>query len=464
MDLSSRFNFPKVRFDQDNEVVLLTGLKAPKIDSENRQPLNLVTVLDISGSMSGDKIERMKKTVQILIGHLTEHDQLGIVVFSTNFTKLASVKPMTSDRKEELKTRVAGLQTRSTTNISGATLLGFELLQDVKGSINRALLFTDGLPNVGLCEYDQLIEMVNSRPKHVSLSCFGFGSDHDPELLQGMAKAGGGNFYFVEDVDSLNSSFAQELGGLVSCFAQNIKIEVTFKPGVSDVDVLNKAWEWEYDDDKLTIRLPDLYAEEEKNILTKLSLDKREKRLPREITIADIKVTYTDLIDKKEKTIKGKAKIEFVKEGEESTEEDKDIKIQLARLEAAEAQRKAVEMANAGDFSGAQKRLRRAGSILRSAGDMVFAEELVTLEKDFSQDSYSAMAANDALSNAYAYGRGRSVGKTKGAAVVFCSTAQDSMTTSFEADGKKRTQKPEPIKEDKEKKKKKKKKYNPMTD
>jgi Ca-activated chloride channel family protein len=490
MKLSTRFDYAKVPFDKDNEVVLLTGLKAPAADKDNRQPLNLCAVLDISGSMAGDKIERMKRTTQILIDHLTEQDRLGIVIFSTNYTKLASASAMTTERKDELKARVAKLHATNATNISGALLLGFETLGVKENAINRVLLLTDGLPNNGETTIDGLSSLVSTGPKGISVSTIGFGTDHDPALMQAMAQAGGGNYYFIENADQINSAFAQELGGLITCFAQNIKIEVDFKPCVKDVEVLNKAWEWTYEDDKLIVRLPDLFAEESKGILTKVTLEKRDQAFPRDTTIGDVKVTFKNLVDKMDEAVADKAKIAFVKPGDESKERDKEIAKQQARLEAAEAQKQAVQMANSGNYQGAQQVMANAVMALNSCGLQPIAEEVEQWTSSLNRQDYSRSVGYSGIRRAASMRRGRSAGAVYGATAKCCATqAQNDMLNSFtEADsgtgapgvdttgssstgdagggtgtGNIIVPGQEASKKDK-KKKKKSKKYNPMTD
>ena len=462
MKLFTRFDYPKVQFDKDNDVVLFTGLEAPPVDTDNRQPLNLCVVLDISGSMMGDKIERMKRTTQILIDHLTTQDRLGIVIFSSNYTRLAAAEIMTAERKTELKARVATLHGTCATNISGAMLLGFETLGVKENMINRILLLTDGLPNGGETTILGLVELVNQRPKGMSLSTIGFGTDHDPKLMLSMAQAGGGNYYFIENADQINTAFAQELGGLISCFAQNIKVEVTFKPGVKDVEVINKAWEWAYENDILTIRIPDLYADETQKILTKVSLEKRTSVLPRDVTIADVRVTYKNLINKKDEKIDNKAKIDFVKAGQESQERDSEIAKHQATIEAAEAQKQAVELANVGDFVGAQHTMHGAVMGFNACGSVSQANEAQLYASCLNEDSYSKSVSCGGLSTSYGASRGRAAGAANAG-----TKAQKSMLRSFEdlsadaANVAQPTAKPVWIKDDKKQKGK---KHNPMTE
>lgn len=473
LETITKFDYSKVRFDKENTVVMMTSIKAPAVEKVKRQPLNLVAVLDISGSMQGNKINHMKKSMSILVDHLSENDKLGIVIFSTDFSKLADMELVTSSRKTELKGMIEGLHSRDTTNISGATLLGFEMIGVADGPINRVILFTDGLPNVGVSDIPGLVDIVNKRPVKSTLSTFGFGTDHNPELLQSMAKAGSGNYYYIDNVDKIMTAFAQELGGLISCYGQNIKIEAQFKPGVKEVDVVNTSYAWEYDDNnhKLTVRIPDIFAEEVKNVLAKVVLEPRTSALPREVTVADISVEFSDLMSKKVEKIESKSKLEFVKDGEESKDRDKDVLKEEAILAAVEAQRQAIKFADAGDFIQAQSLMGSAVCNLQGVGceDMAHDIHLWCANLNSRQYNTGVKYAGMAQSCSNAFGR------TTGEENDYTSNKiQRGMVNSFRAHDqssghiepallpKLQTIKVEPL--SKITKKGGKKRYNPMTD
>ena len=434
MELLPKFDYEKVRFDQENLVTLMASFKAPIVELETeRQPLNLVAVLDISGSMGGRKIEEMKKTAQILVDHLSEKDKLGIVIFATAVSKLASPKSCTVERKEELKNRIAKLTPHDTTNLSGATLLGFELMQATEGHINRLLLLTDGLPNVGVTNTPGLVDLVKGRPKGITLSTFGFGTDHNPDLLLSMAKAGDGNFYFIANPDSVNAAFAQELGGLLTCYAQNISLKVEPKPGVEIDEVLNDAYEYDIKDGLTEVRIPDMFSEETRSVLLKVKLGVRTSVLPRKTCVAKITASFTNLITKKTETIEGSAKIGFVKAGEESTERDKEVREAEAFLEVGKVQAQAVQMANQGNYVGAQALMVNCvsltGGLGTEKGDLL-AGELKSWSSNLDADSYSSDVGYEGTRAAYSATTGRSGGQKKG---VFAGTQrQKDMVRSFE--------------------------------
>jgi len=435
MEILTKFDYAKVRFDQENLVSLMASFKAPTIELETeRQPLNLVAILDISGSMGcSNKLESMKRTASTLVDHLSERDQLGIVIFSTAVSKLASVKPCTAERKEELKQRISNLTPHDLTNISGATLLGYELMQNIEGNLNRLLLLTDGLPNQGVSDLSGLVDLVKNRPKGITLSTFGFGTDHDPELLQSMAKAGDGNFYFIENADAINTAFAQELGGLLTCYAQNICLKITPKPGVEIDEILNDAYEYDIKEKETEIRIPDMFSEELKNVSLKVKLEPRTSALPRKTCIAKIKVSFTNLMTKKTETIETNAKIEFVKPGEESTERDKEVKEAEAILEASKTQAKAIKMANMGNFTGAQVAMANCCNLMDSIGTLKADElgaELQEWTANLTNDKYNSSVGYLGTQRAYSYSTGRASGQSVGS---FTGTeAQKRMQKSFE--------------------------------
>lgn len=420
MELLPKFDHENVRFDQENLVTLMASFKAPTVELETeRQPLNLVAVLDISGSMGyAGKIESMKKTASILVDHLSEKDKLGIVIFSTQVSKLASAEFCTAERKEELKRRISKLTPHDCTNISGATLLGYELLQHVDGHINRLLLLTDGLPNQGVHDLPGLTEIAKNRPKGITLSTFGFGTDHNPELLQSMAKAGDGNFYFIENPDSINTAFAQELGGLLTCYAQNISLRVEPKPGVEIDEVLNDAYEYDIKEKETEVRIPDMFSEEVRSVLLKIKLEPRTSVLPRKTCVAKITASFTNLITKKTETIEASAKIGFVKAGEESTERDKEVKEAEAILEAGKAQAQAVQMADAGNFAGAQALMLNCCNLMADVGTQrakELGQEMMSWTSNLDSNSYNANVGYAGTRAAYSASTGRAAGQSLGA-------------------------------------------------
>ena len=133
---------------------------------------------------------------------MSTKDRISIVAFASRVI-LVTEEPVyaTRENKEDLKKKIDNLHTMGATNMSDTLTTMFELLSGKsksKNVIKRAIFFTDGCPTAGVQNYNGLIEIVRKRNPDISISTFGFGEDHDPELLGGFAKVGNGNNFYVK--------------------------------------------------------------------------------------------------------------------------------------------------------------------------------------------------------------------------------------------------------------------------
>lgn len=363
MKISTIFDYNSIQFDKDNEVVLMTSIKAPKIQqASERAPLNLSLVLDVSGSMMGEKIETLKKSVCKLIEQLSEKDTAGVVIFTSFVEEAFKPAKMTVDNKAKAVAAVNALHALDSTNMSGGMLKGFEQLKSLemaKDSIYRMLLFTDGQANMGLITVEQFKEMVDKQidKTPITISCFGYGVDHDEALLRNIADAGKGNFYFIKNIEDIGKTFARELGGLLSCFGQNITITLEFKKDSGEfVEVLNDLTTESESKQKLKVTFDDIYTEEEKHLLVKVKLNKVTKAVTqRASNLINGQISFNEMSNKGTfKTIPFKAKISFVKEDKVQKDPEIKVKEQLAIIELAKAHLKAKAFADAGDYTRAR--------------------------------------------------------------------------------------------------------------
>ncbi|KDO35212.1 hypothetical protein SPRG_00058 [Saprolegnia parasitica CBS 223.65] len=214
---------------------------APPCEESERKPIDLVVVLDRSGSMSGSKLELCKQTLDFLAHELSPHDRVSLVTYDTYVTTNLRLTKMTQAGKSLLAAKVQGVHAGSCTNLSGGLLAGLEEVQSSSrpdhgepNPVQSVLLLTDGLANAGISSRSGLVELLEGvLSKNVSLFTFGYGSDHDAELLRELSDLGRGSYYFVQTLDSVSLAFADCLGGLLSVVAQNIKVECVAAANVS---------------------------------------------------------------------------------------------------------------------------------------------------------------------------------------------------------------------------------------
>jgi Ca-activated chloride channel family protein len=458
VSLRARLEFDKVSFDKSGQVHLLVTLEGQKRnETQERKPLRIGAVVDCSGSMQDPgKLEYAKRSLKTFVDNLTEKDIFGLSGFSDSVFSVFPPKRMTPENKEEVKTEINKLAPISATNLSGATVEAFAIIKNagtikseapevVKfGMVNRQLddgedvflsrgfLFTDGLPTAGERDRNRLIELAGKRPKDVSLTTFGYGRDHDAELLGSMARRGGGNFYYIQNLDDCPAFFGRELGGLISCVAQGIKVKLTAAPGIKIAKVYNDLDVTANDEQtECTVSVDDVYAEEKRQLLLLVEYPEKSKAVAaRASKLCEIEVTYRDLLTNEDATVTESVKIEYVKDDETQKEPDKEVMEQIARFAAVEAQQEAMRFAAAGDFSQARGVLRSAGVRLKAVGTTGGD----AMAKDM--DAMSLMASNASTydvnylaSNARSYGGAR--GQTVGAAEVFGTAMQADMARVF---------------------------------
>lgn len=446
MKISTTFDYQKIQFNKKNEVILMTSIKAPKVKKANeRAPLNLSLVLDISGSMSGQKIEKLKSSVCTLVDQLSDRDTVGVTVFTDFVEEIYAPSKMTPQNKENVKAEVRKLRGLSSTNMSGGMLKGFEQLKHSelpKGSVHRMLLFTDGYANLGLTTSDEFKDLVEKQIKKtpITVSCFGYGNP-DEECLRNIADAGKGNFYFINNTDDIAKTFARELGGLLTCYAQNISCYIELKKGSGElIEVLNdltcSSEDTKDGKERVKINLDDIYSEEEKHLLVRMGLDKVTKAVTqRASSLVDILVTYNDLTNNGDFVEKRtKAKIKFVKEDDIDKEPNKEVMEQFAVIQLAEAHKKAREFADRGLFLEAQEAYVGIRGTLDIIGDSAIGATLLgsvsNATNNLSASTYTT-SFGKGLSNT---ARGLSAMRATDAStsVLYANSAQKSMVQVFD--------------------------------
>jgi Ca-activated chloride channel family protein len=444
MKIETKFTHESVDHSQENDVHAVITLKAPKLDWEKkRQPICVIPVIDISSSMSGEKLDFAKKSVLKLLDQLQPGDYCGVVAFGSDIFEISEPREMTQSQKEELKTKVGALGVSGCTNFSGGMRKALEWAKDADladSVTKRIIMFTDGHANQGEARGRDLIPLCKSLLGNASLSAFGYGTDADQELLADLATEGKGNYAFIKNPDDALTAFAKELGGLLSQYAQNIVVDVAPFNGhkieevLSDVDVEEK-------DGKFMITLPEILSEEERHIVLSVKTSKQTKALPRGMNVLDVKVSYDQVSDgdKTHHNEEIKAKIKFVKSGSEQSEPTADVMKIVGVALTVQAQIEAEEQAKAGNFAGAQQIFAANAGVLRSQGLISHAQVSDNLGSNYT--SSVAYASSDGYRSSMKKGMSRSVGSSKGVAddlvLMDCAvsnSAMDNMEQVFTGD------------------------------
>jgi Ca-activated chloride channel family protein len=199
----------------------------------HRLPMNLVVVVDHSGSMASDgRLEKVKGGLHTLIDNLLDEDRLAIVEFDDQVDVDATFGT-TLDRPA-LHEIVSSLEPRGATDIFDGLQQGFLLLGDAPPSDrqNRVIFLSDGNATAGDTSQAHIMDMAKQRVlRGIGLTTIGVGNDFDVALMRGLAEQGAGNFYFLEDPTAATEVFTEELDFFMQPIALDIRIDATAGPG-----------------------------------------------------------------------------------------------------------------------------------------------------------------------------------------------------------------------------------------
>jgi Ca-activated chloride channel homolog len=234
-----------IRAHARSERFLLVEVVAPAVapdPSRRRAPVNLAFVLDRSGSMGGqNKLGLAKQAVMEAIHRLEAEDRFGVVAYDDELEVVVPSAVASAAERRRAADRLARIEARGSTNLHGGWLTGCEQVASglAADGVNRVLLLTDGLANVGITDHDELIRLAATlRDRGITTSTFGVGTDFDESLLQGMADAGGGHFYFIGDVAQMRDHITSEVGETLEVVAREVVLELVMPDGVR-VDALS---------------------------------------------------------------------------------------------------------------------------------------------------------------------------------------------------------------------------------
>jgi len=218
-----------------NEDTLLIhiGIQGYDIPLAERPPVNLVFLLDTSGSMnSPDKLPLLIQSFRLLLGELSEQDSVAIVTYAGSAGMALEPTPANETRKilDSLTRLSADGSTAGQAGLEQAYALAEDMLED--GETSRVILATDGDFNVGMSSTEAMKTYIeDKRESGVYLSILGFGQgNYNDALMQTLAQNGNGTAAYIDTLAEAQKVLVDQIGGALFTIAQDVKIQVEFNP------------------------------------------------------------------------------------------------------------------------------------------------------------------------------------------------------------------------------------------
>ena len=224
------------RFGEGKRLQLLRiGIQGRVVPDENRKEATLTFVIDISGSMAMEnRLGLVKRALTLLVEQLRPSDEVAIVVYGTRARTV--LRHTGIEGREEILEAIHSLEPDGSTNAEEGLRLGYELAsRNARGGrINRVILCSDGVANVGETGPDAILREIRAYVKEgITLTTVGFGmGNFNDILMEQLANKGNGFYAYVDTLNEAKRVFVENLTRTLQIIAKDAKIQVEFNPEV----------------------------------------------------------------------------------------------------------------------------------------------------------------------------------------------------------------------------------------
>jgi Ca-activated chloride channel family protein len=211
------------------------GLKGYEVPAEERKDVVLTFVIDVSGSMEREnRLGLVKQALQLLVKELRPTDKVGIAVYGTNGRTLLEHTAVRDG--ERILRAIAQLQPEGATNAEQGLVIGYGMAAKAFDgrAINRVILCSDGVANVGDTASDAILKQIRKyAEENIYLTTVGFGmGNYNDVLMEQLADDGNGFYAYVDTLDQAERIFVHDLTSTLQVIAKDAKIQVDFNPAV----------------------------------------------------------------------------------------------------------------------------------------------------------------------------------------------------------------------------------------
>lgn len=352
----------------------------PQFSQTPRAPVDLVTVLDISGSMAGTKLALLKRAMGFVIQNLGSSDRLSVIAFSSTARRLFPLRRMSELGRQQALQAVNSLVANGGTNIAEGLRKGAKIMEErkEKNPVASIILLSDGQDTYTVSgsgnnqlqpNYQLLlpfsIHSGDTTGFQIPVHTFGFGADHDASSMHSISEISGGTFSFIETEAVIQDAFAQCIGGLLSVVVQELQVGVECvhpKTRLGSLKAGSYPSRVMADGRVGFIDVGDLYADEERDFLVSVNVPAQSSS--NQTSLLKVRCVFKDPITKEMTTLESEevriARPEIAGQVVVSIEVDR----QRNRLQAAEAMAQARVAAEQGDLAGAVSILESCRKVL----------------------------------------------------------------------------------------------------
>ncbi len=356
---------------------LLLEVTPTEVMASVQMPLNFSLVLDVSGSMGGAKMRRLKEAVNLVIDSLNDQDFISVITFST-LTKTLFNSRLAGDaaQRHALKEQVNKLKARGGTNMGPAMRAGLKEVTKRWASdrVNRVVLLTDGETTK---EQKCKEEAAHAERLYVPIISLGIGHDWNEDLLLQIAETSKGQADYIADANEVTQYFQNTVEAMQSTVVKNGELTLRLVNGVQ----ARKVWRVvpliadlgykPLSDRHVTVPLGEL-EKTGQVLLVELMLSPRQAGTYR---IAQAEISYdVPQLNLTQEKVRADIIVNFTSDTKLARQVNPKVMNIAEKITAFKLQTRALEEAEAGNITGATQKLRSAVTVLLNQGDNELAE------------------------------------------------------------------------------------------
>lgn len=363
IDFEARLGTPVVQAGRAQTTFLKVALTGFELQAQGDRPLaNVAIVIDKSGSMGGDRIERAKEAAIMAVNTLQSNDIVSVVAFD-NTVEVVTPATKVSD-KERIARAIRGIYVNGGTGLFAGVSKGAAEVRKFldKNRVNRVILLSDGQANIGPSSPAELGQLGAALARQgMSVTTIGLGRDYNEDLMTQLASYSDGNHMFVDNSRDLASIFQREFGDVGSVVAQEVEVTIRLKPGIRPIRILGR--EGEIADGVVRLRMSQLYSQQEKYVVLEVAVPAR--KAGQTMDLADVDVSYLNMQSKSTERMNRSVNVSFSdSEQAVASATDKKTMISAVQQVANEKSKNALRLRDEGKIEEAKKVLEENSNYL----------------------------------------------------------------------------------------------------
>ena len=367
----------------------LTGFDRAR---EQHTPVNVAIVIDRSGSMQGEKIAKAREAAIMAVDRLNSDDIVSVAAYSSRVSVLVPATKVSD--KEAIRAGIERLEASGSTALFAGISKGAEEVRKFisRSRVNRVILISDGLANVGHSSTSSLGDLGASLAKErISVTTIGLGLDYNEDLMTQLARRSDGNSGFAGSSADLLRLMQAEFGDVLAVVAQELVVRIECADGIRPVRVLGR--EAEIAGATVRVQMNQLNAGQEKYVLLEVELPATRSGQTREV--ASVTVSYANMATSATDTLSGTASVRFTDSlADVERAINRDVMIAVVTQTAVERNKLAVELRDNGRIEEAHAALTANAAYLKSNASKFDSKELGTYSDRNLNDAQNLDDAN----------------------------------------------------------------------